>query len=90
MLSSNKFIKPNIYLLIVILLINNDNSSISSLIIGNFELLGDLMTQLKWLISSVIHGDANLLLAHYRDYKTKVPQNVSFNQTSLPEMGPPL
>ncbi len=40
-------------------------------------MLGNLLSQLKWLISVVVYGDANLLLAQYRDYKSKVPQNVS-------------
>ena len=46
--------------------------------IEDFTLLGDLLSQLKWLIANVCYGDANLLLAQYRDYKSKVPQTVSF------------
>lgn len=53
-----------------------------SFVIGDFELLGSLLSQLKWLISNVVFGDANLLLAHYRDYKSKVPQNVSVSNNN--------
>lgn len=44
---------------------------------GDYELLGSLLSQLRWLVSNVVYGDANVLLAHYKDYKCKVPQNVS-------------
>ena len=46
---------------------------------GNYELLGDLMTQLRWLISIVQHGDANTYLADYRHYKDKIPEQVGLN-----------
>ena len=46
---------------------------------GNYELLGDLMTQLRWLISIVQHGDANTYLADYRHYKDKIPDQVGLH-----------
>ena len=49
----------------------------------NFELLGTLLTQLDWLLRSVVYGDANELLACYRDFHSKVPQNVSKLQLQL-------
>jgi len=44
---------------------------------GNYELLGDLMTQLTWLMSVVQYGDANTYLAEYRHYKGLIPKQVS-------------
>ena len=43
---------------------------------GNYELLGDLLSKLHWIISCAQYGDANILLANYRDHKAKVPQQV--------------
>ena len=44
---------------------------------GNYELLGDLMTQLRWLMSVIQYGDANTYLANYRHFKDKVPEQVT-------------
>ena len=49
----------------------------------NFELLGNLLTQLSWLLSNVVYGDANGLLAHYKDNKRKVPQNVRISKRNV-------
>ena len=49
----------------------------------NFELLGNLLTQLSWLLSNVVYGDANGLLAHYKDNKRKVPQNVRISKRNI-------
>lgn len=43
---------------------------------GNWDLLGDLLSHLPWLISSVQHADANVALANYREFKRKVPNQV--------------
>ena len=43
----------------------------------NFELLGELLSNLKWLLSTVEYGAANALLACYRDYRNQVPEGVS-------------
>ena len=43
----------------------------------NFELLGSLLTKLQWIISCIMYGDANELLAYYKDCQPRVPQNVS-------------
>ena len=43
---------------------------------GNSDLLGDLMSSLRWLVSSVQYGDANTVLANYREYKCKVSEQV--------------
>ncbi len=44
---------------------------------GYYELLGDLMTQLRWLMSMVQYGDANTYLANYRHYRSTIPEQVS-------------
>ena len=42
----------------------------------NFDVLGELLSNLKWLLSTVEFGAANALLACYRDYRNKVPERV--------------
>ena len=44
---------------------------------GNFDVLGELLSNLKWLLSTVEFGAANALLACYRDYRNQVPERVS-------------
>ena len=44
--------------------------------IENFDVLGELLSNLKWLLSTVELGAANTLLACYRDYRNKVPERV--------------
>ena len=43
---------------------------------GNYELLGDLLSQLPWLISTAKSGNAMSMLAVYRCYKAKIPEQV--------------
>lgn len=45
---------------------------------GKHDLLGNFLTQLRWLISSVIFGNPNLLLAQYGEHKSKVSIEVSY------------
>ena len=47
--------------------------------LGNWELLGDLLSHLSWLIASVQHGDANIALANYRRFKNNVSEQVNSN-----------
>ena len=49
---------------------------------GDFELLGELLSDLKWLLSTVEYGAANSLLACYRDYRNQVHERVR-DQVSL-------
>ncbi len=44
---------------------------------GYYELLGNLMTHLRWLMAIVQYGDANTYLANYRYYRTKLPTQVT-------------
>jgi apoptotic protease-activating factor len=41
---------------------------------GNYELLGDLLSQLSWLISTARSGNAISMLADYRLHKSKIPE----------------
>ena len=43
----------------------------------NFEVLGELLSNLNWLLTTVEFGAANALLACYRDYRNQVPERVS-------------
>ena len=43
---------------------------------GNYELLGDLLSQLSWLISTAKNGYAISMLADYRLYKSIIPEQV--------------
>ncbi len=43
----------------------------------DFELLGSLLTELQWIVCCIVYGDANELLAYYKECRTKVPVNVS-------------
>ncbi len=43
---------------------------------GSNELLGDLMTQLKWLLAVAQHGGANTYLSAYDRYRSKIPTKV--------------
>ncbi len=40
------------------------------------ELLGNLMTQLKWLLAVAQHGGANTYLSAYDRYRSKIPTKV--------------
>ena len=42
----------------------------------NFDVLAELLCNLKWLLSTVEYGAANALLACYRDYRDQVPEQV--------------
>ncbi len=44
---------------------------------GNNELLGDLMTQLKWLLAVAQDGGVNTYLSAYERYKSKIPIKVN-------------
>ena len=46
-------------------------------LLGNYDLLGDLLSQLSWLISTAKSGNAISMLADYRLYKSKIPEQVS-------------
>ena len=46
-------------------------------LLGNYELLGDLLSQLSWLISTARSGNAISMLADYRLHKSKIPEQVS-------------
>ena len=50
--------------------------------LGNWELLGDLLSHLSWLIASVQHGDANIALANYRRFKNNVSEQVNSSLVS--------
>ena len=50
--------------------------------LGNWELVGDLLSHLHWLIASVQHGDANVALANYRRFKKNVSEQVNSNPVS--------
>ena len=43
---------------------------------GNYELLGDLLSQLSWLLSTARSGNAISMLADYRRYKSNIPEQV--------------
>ena len=48
----------------------------------NWELVGDLLSHLNWLIANVQHGDANIALANYRRFKNNVSEQVNSNPVS--------
>ena len=39
---------------------------------GRFDLLGELLSSLRWIVSSVQHANANTLLAYYKDLAEEV------------------
>ena len=44
--------------------------------LGDFDLLGDLLSQLLWVMAAAKSGNAMSLLVDYRLHKSKIPQQV--------------